>query len=251
MRRFVILALLLVPLTASAQEGAVLFERTIKYEFDVPERFRDKIPTRSATPMLLLFNGAASLMKEASPEDKEAPRAYSDRRAQGMALRLRMGSGSRADRESIQDTFVDYENEILTETRVFMGRAFRITDAKPALAWKITGEESTFLGRRVLKATAIEDSSRVEAWFTPEIPAPAGPGHFGGLPGVILVLSVDDARIVYSATEIHLKGQGEIVIELPAEGGAISRAQYEEMVSEKLQEVKLRRDRRRSDRIRH
>lgn len=100
----------------------------------------------------------------------------------------------------------------------------------------------------VQKATAVQDSTTIEAWFTPEISVSAGPGLFGGLPGMILVVSVDDERLVYSATEINLDGLEDGMIKAPEDGHQVSRDEYEEIVAKKLKEVEARRRGRRSDR---
>jgi GLPGLI family protein len=100
----------------------------------------------------------------------------------------------------------------------------------------------------VQKATAVLDSTVIEAWFTSEIPVSTGPGLFGGLPGLILVVSVDDGDETFSATEISLGDLEEGVITVPEDGQKVTREEYEEIVAEKLEEIEAmrasRRDRR-------
>jgi GLPGLI family protein len=90
----------------------------------------------------------------------------------------------------------------------------------------------------VLKATAQEDSAAVEAWFTPQIPLPGGPGHYRGLPGMILVVSVDDGRIQYTATEVAMAAVAEGVIVEPTEGESVTREEYDAVVIEKMEELR-------------
>jgi len=92
----------------------------------------------------------------------------------------------------------------------------------------------------VQKAETDYDGKTIEAWFAPQVPVSAGPGQFGGLPGLILVLSVNRGEELYSATSIDL-GELESVIAPPEDGEEISREDYEQIVKEKLDEVRTSR----------
>ncbi len=248
MKRLLAFLFIVLPVAASAQEGAILFDRSVKFDFEVPEAWeemKDQIPSSNFSSMLLLFNESASLMIPA-PIEEEAPTRMT--RAQGAAVRLKMGSPSRSDQENLLKAYVNYEDGTIAETREFMSRTFLISGTQPSYAWKLTGEQSEFLGYMVQKATAVQDSTAIEAWFTPEIPVSAGPGLFGGLPGMILVVSVDDGHTVYSATEINLDGLEDGAIKAPEDGQEVSRDEYEEIVAEKLEEIKMRRSGRRRGR---
>ena len=97
----------------------------------------------------------------------------------------------------------------------------------------------------VMKATAQVGEQQVEAWFTPQIPIPGGPGEYGGLPGMILSLSIDEGRILYSATGVSMAPVDPEVIRPPTEGDEISREDYEVIVAERLEEIETLRDQRR------
>ena len=103
-------------MTASAQSGAILFDRSVQYDFELPERLaglRDRLPAANISQMLLLFNGSASLLVSSPPEEEEGePRPGLAPRERGMLLqRLRMGSTSRSD----QETLVGGQNPIRPE----------------------------------------------------------------------------------------------------------------------------------------
>ncbi|MCY4110152.1 MAG: GLPGLI family protein, partial [Chloroflexi bacterium] len=102
------------------------------------------------------------------------------------------------------------------------------------------GEQAEHEGYMVIKATAEHDSTAIEAWFTPQIPVPGGPGPYGGLPGMILVVSVDDGHIKYFATEIALGDLEEGLIQRPDKGDEMSQKEYDEMVAEKTEEMRKR-----------
>lgn len=255
MKKIIPFILILIPLVAPAQEGLILFDRAVQYDFEIPEALesiRDQIPLETVTSMVLYFNETESLM-EVVPVDEGEEATASNPRAAGMLARLKMGSLQRNDHETLLGAYVNQDDGTITESMDFMGRTFIIRGDQPAYAWKLSEDQSEFLGYMVQKATAELDSSTVEAWFTPEIPVSAGPGLFGGLPGMILVVvSVDDGRLAYSATEVHLDGLEEGAIIAPDEGRKVSREEYERIVEEKLEEIEAlkrsRDDRSRGDR---
>jgi GLPGLI family protein len=137
------------------------------------------------------------------------------------------------------ETYVNYEDGTAKDAREFMGREFLITGDQPTYAWKLAGERSEFLGFAVQRATAEQDSTSIEAWFTTEIPIPGGPGPYGGLPGMILAVSVDDGQTVYSATEVNLGAPEAGAIKAPEDGSEVSRDEYEAIVAEKLEELTM------------
>ena len=241
MKKLLTLILVLVPLVAAAQEGTITYDRAIKYEYEIPERLagmKDMIPTQSTESMILVFNGVESLMTIAPAKKEEAPQDAMAARAKGLVVRLKMGSTSRSDQEDFLETYCNHEEGTFAETRDFMSRTFLLAGDQPTYAWKLSGEQSEFLGYPVQKATAVQDSTSIEAWFTAQIPLSGGPGLFGGLPGMILVVSVDDGRMVYSATDVNMDGLGGKEIVLPVKGQKVSSDEYESIVVEKLDELK-------------
>jgi GLPGLI family protein len=131
-----------------------------------------------------------------------------------------------------------YDEGTIVEARELLGRSFIIADERPNYEWKLTSEQAEFLGYVVLKATAVRDSSTIEAWFTPQIPVQGGPAAFGGLPGMILVVSIDDGQTQYTATGISMAPIAEGVIMRPTEGVKVTREEYEQILSEKLEELR-------------
>ena len=245
MKRLLVFLLILFPKAAFTQSGAILFDRAVQYDFELPERMgemRDQIPNANFSLMILLFDKSGSLMTPAPTEEEEEDESQPgmNRRVSGMTQRLRMGSPSRSDQEELLEVYVKNEDGTVAETREFMSRTFLISGSRPVYEWKLSGEQSVFLGYSVHKATAVLDSSVIEAWFTPEIPVSAGPGLFGGLPGMILSVSVDSGHTVYSATEVNLTSVEEGVIKAPDDGEEVSREEYEEIVAEKLEELRMR-----------
>lgn len=244
-----LVSLFLLPGALWAQEGSIAYTHSVKLELSPELRARlegrggseASLPTARSSDVVLLFNASESLMKPVPPApegaDRPGPPGMGDRRS-GMMARLRRSSASRRDRETIVEAYVRYDEGSIVEAREFLGRTFLIEDERQVFRWRITGEQAEYLGYVVQKATAEQDSSTVEAWFTPQIPVPGGPAMYGGLPGMILVVSVDEGQEQYNATAISLTTVAEGVIVPPTEGDAVSRARYEEIVAEKLEELR-------------
>jgi GLPGLI family protein len=257
------LLLLLLPAAAAAQEGRVTYDHAVQYDFEMPAgrgagarggdgagqaarpALPPGVPTENYASVVLHFNATESVMRRIVEEEPEGVPTVSNQRMAGMATRLRMISTSRTDHETLLAAYADNADGSLTESVEFMGRTFLIIGTRPEWEWRLAAEQHEFMGYMVQKAVAVHDSSTIEAWFAPEIPVSAGPGSYGGLPGLILVLSVDSGHELYSATEIDLSGLEEGVITRPEEGEQMSREEYEGLVEEKLEEVGTMRSQRR------
>ena len=238
------LLLLLLPSQATAQQGTIRYDQARAYEFEIPERIgeelRSQIATQRITPMVMHFSGSEWVIIPEAGAPEPAP--VSDR--PGIMARMTMGSMARSDHEEYLQTYVSAERGTITETRDFMDRVFRLSGPQPSFAWSLTGEEREFLGYRIQKATAVQDSTAIEAWFTTEIPVSAGPGPYGGLPGMILIVSVDGGKTQYTATEVTLDPPADGVIKAPEDGEEVSHEEYEEIVAEKMEELRAQRRRR-------
>ena len=127
----------------------------------------------------------------------------------------------------------DLDEGTYTNHSKFLTHDFLVTGELPELAWKLTGEEGMLLDRQVMKAIATMDTVSVEAWFTPEISAPFGPDNYGELPGLILMLSIDDGNKLYEATSIML--DTEIEITVPGKGRSVTQEEFEILVRERME----------------
>ncbi len=213
-------------------------------------RMPEGMPTNSHASVVLYFSSNESVMKQADEAEEEAAVVSDmDRRMAGFAARIRMGSPVRSDQETLLGAYSNNTDGTLVEELEFMGRTFRITGLRPAYEWRLVAEQSEFLGYMVQKAETEHDGRTIEAWFTPQLPVSAGPGQFGGLPGLILVLSVNRGEELYTATSVD-PGELETVIAPPEDGDEISRDEYEIIVEEKLEELRSTRGRGRRRRIR-
>lgn len=228
--------LLTTPLQSAAQEGVVTYEESTVLDLQLPPEMahmRDQIPSARTITQVLHFNASASLMK-AAPQDEEASHA-GDVTASHGDVTIRLRTSGPGDAESA--TYVDFDAAERIEQRSFLGRTFLITGSAEPLAWRLTDERSEFLGYMAQKAVATRDTTTIEAWFTPEIPVPAGPASYGGLPGLILVLTLDNGRVSYVAKEVTLGSVETGVIAPPEKGRRVTRDEFDAIVAEKRKEM--------------
>lgn len=83
------------------------------------------------------------------------------------------------------------------------GNETLLKDSIQKRQWKVTESKRKISNYQCRKAIwEMNDSTRIYAWFTPDIVPPVGPEGFGGLPGTILGLASEDGGIVYFAKEV-------------------------------------------------
>ncbi|MEM1096392.1 MAG: GLPGLI family protein [Bacteroidota bacterium] len=225
---------LLTALPSVAQEGTVIYKETRKLEIELPPEMAhmaEQFPSERTANYQLLFNDVASLMQSAPEAEEEENEAIELANGDG-TVQIRFGGADQNE----DATYINFDEQQSIEKKDFLGRTFLITGDAHTLPWRLTGERSEFLGYVAQKAVAMRDTVAIEAWFTPEIPVPAGPNSYGGLPGLILVLTVDDGRTSYVAEEVTLAALEE-PIEAPKKGRKVSSAEFKEIVAEKMKEM--------------
>ena len=101
----------------------------------------------------------------------------------------------------------DYDKNTLLDGINARGKDYVIEDKLPVLDWKIKNDMKEVAGHICMNAVRY-DSLRyqtVEAWFALDMPLPAGPDRFYGLPGTILEVNVNNGAMVISADLIEYK----------------------------------------------
>ena len=89
---------------------------------------------------------------------------------------------------------------------VIGGRLYLLEDEKPRTKWKIKNEIREIEGYLCMKAVT-EDTIKgqtIVAWFSDQIPVAAGPEGYTGLPGMILMLDINDGAAIIEATMVDL-----------------------------------------------
>ena len=250
----------------AGQSGMIRYDQSTRIDFTPPPGMQippGRIPRSSVRPMLLNFTPEMTSWA-AAPRDQAADAARMAEMREVMVIR-EVGGGQMVVRgggppgemmacgpamafgggrgDMLTGAFTNFEDGNIVEVRELLGRTFRISEELPNYPWRLTGEQATFLGYPVFQAIAQQDSTTLEAWFTPEIPVPAGPAQYGGLPGLILTLTVDSNRVTYTATSIDTTTAVE-AIKMPTDGSKVTRAEYDKIVEEKMAEMaRMRRGR--------
>ncbi len=251
--------LLALPATAEAQRGSITYTRSMKLDIELPPEMRSlvrELPSDIAHEVLLRFDETASLVTAQGTAEFGGRRGARARR--GASRRIEIveslgpgelaaalsaaqsfaGGGMGAMRSAAAETYTRFADGIMVEAHDFLGRHFRVRRERPAFEWRLTGEQAEHDGYMVLQATTEHDGAQVEAWFTPEIPVPGGPDVYGGLPGMILVLSLDGGESKFFATEIALDEEEFEPIAEPTEGDEMTPEEFDQMVEEKLEEFR-------------
>lgn len=109
-----------------------------------------------------------------------------------------------------QDEFIilrDLKAKKSKDLREEMGQKFLIEEDTPRIKWKILNEIKEIQGYLCMKAETTNQvkGQTIHAWFTDAIPVFGGPEGFGGLPGMILELDINDGDAVVSARKIDLE----------------------------------------------
>ncbi|MFC4635016.1 GLPGLI family protein [Dokdonia ponticola] len=178
------------------------------------------------------------------------------------------------------DQYKNIKENALVQSQEFYGKQFLVKDKLQKIDWKM-GTESKQIGQYMcFKATASIPTSEltwysfswgdlrqptpktsdladadadtaevevnmteVEAWYTPQIPVGHGPSEFWGLPGLILEVSAGNTTLLCS--KIVMNPKEKIKIEAPDKGKEITKTAYKETITEKMQEMRNNRGRRR------
>ena len=223
---------LLLPVHVTAQKGFVTYEEVVKMTIELPPEMmhaKDMIPDSRTTKRVLRFSDTASLLTTVREEGEEE--TIRNSLPDGGEVVLKVQS------EGVENvTYFDFETSTRIQQRGFMGRTFLINGALSTIPWRLTEERSEFLGYMCQKAIAHVDSTSYEAWFTPEIGIPSGPGE-GGLPGLILVMNVNDGEQSYVAQEVVLEDVDELLFTPPSKGKKVSQEEFDAIVAEKIKEM--------------
>jgi len=216
---------------AQNTEGTVTYLETVKINIELPEEQKEmmkNMPTSQSFSKVLYFNENESLYKD--PDVAENTDIEMGHESEGMSFKMVM--------KRPENTFhADLENGTTTNSREFFGRNFLIKGELKKPGWKLTGDQKKMLGYVCQKATLQRGQDTIEAWFTPQIPVPAGPGEHSQLPGLILEVSIGGGDRTIVATNVDLKKLEKGTIEKPTKGKAVTQEEFDRIEAEKMKEM--------------
>lgn len=253
MRKILLIGLVFSSVCAKAQtkEGIIIYEKKVNLhkQFTDPQ-MQAMMPEYRVNKYTLAFNDSSSLYK-AYVED-EAPDPFG---GGGGGVRF-AGPGDGGD------LYKNYNEGKLFESRE-MGKTYLIEDSLRKQKWKMTTETKQILGHNCHKAVAkatrqnisfrrvtVDNSSKsttdtttqnkavaemeIVAWFADDIQSPAGPDAYGGLPGAILELNVDNSITVFKALEIKNTVTAKDV-KAPTKGKKVTRDEFNKIMKDAFQ----------------
>lgn len=112
-----------------------------------------------------------------------------------------------------------------------LGQKYIVKDEIPKLKWKMLGEIKEVAGYVCMKAETTDTikNQKIVAWFTDKILVPIGPGEFGGLPGLILEININDGASSILAETINLESIPKI-IPPKSKGKLITYSKYRDLI---------------------
>ena len=127
----------------------------------------------------------------------------------------------------------DFEKEKRTDIIAMLGKTYILEDSLKVPKWKVMNKIKEIAGYMCMMAVT-EDTiknQQITAWFADNIPVSAGPELYGGLPGMILELDINEGDIVITAKKVEMKAVTEDMnIPKKLKGKKVTEPQYNTLV---------------------
>ena len=243
-KKFPLLFSFLLPLLVYAQnnEGVIVYKQTINMHRNLPnEQMKQYIPEFQTYESELMFKGKTTLFKPKKSDQPDAQQQHQMGAAGGEGPGFRMMSMRRRDNTVV---YRDLEANTQIEATNFMDKDFLVEgiDSANVSGWKVTGKQKMVAGYPCLSATRSDSlmgrPREITAWFTPAIPIQAGPQSFGGLPGMILEIDMNQGQTVTTATSVQFKTLEEGMLVMPDKGKKVTREEFRKLVDERMKEMR-------------
>lgn len=210
-------------------QGTVTYEEVMKFDIQLdnmtPE-MQEMLPKENRSKTRLYFNDYASRYENADQGEDAAI----EHESEGGGMRIMISQP-----ENI--VYRDFKNEKIIEQKEFMTRIFLIESDFPKDEWKFTGNQKMILNYPCQEAIKQEGENLVSVWFTSAIPVSSGPGEFGNLPGLILLVESNDGDRTIIAKSIDLEDVDMKNLLKPKKGKKVSQEKFLSIVEEKNKEM--------------
>ena len=228
--------LLMFSMSLSAQqEGHIEYEEVTNLHKRMGDRaveFKDMVPEKMTQHFELLFNTNSSLYRKDTSKVVDVPPPPPGGRRRGPRF------GRRGMDRTI---FIDLaENKRLEERNLFDKKVL-IEDDPIQYNWKLTQETMQVGDYLAQKATFSDSTKSIVAWFTPQIPVPTGPSNYGGLPGMVLHIDIDEGTQVITATNIDLAPLDKKTFKAPSKGKRMTQEEFDQLRNERIKEMRAMR----------
>jgi GLPGLI family protein len=120
--------------------------------------------------------------------------------------------------------YTDYKSEKIIAQKPVYEETFLVEDSLLKIKWKLVPDTRVIAGFECRKAVGIiDDSIGVIAFYTEEILVKGGPESIGGLPGMILGLSVPRLHTNWLATGVQVNGVNMSIVNPATKGKKVTR----------------------------
>lgn len=161
------------------------------------------------------------------------------------------------------DQYKNTKNNEQIQNQEFYGKNFLVKDVLQPIKWEMSAETKK-IGKYIsYKATAVIPTNdltwysfswdrirndgnkdekkevkmtKVEAWYTPQVPVSHGPSEYWGLPGLILEVSAGDTTLL--CYKIVMNPEKKIEIKAPKKGKKVTKSEYQKIISTKMKEFR-------------
>jgi GLPGLI family protein len=259
----VILFLIVTSISAQDFQGQAVYQTKSTLDMDfagsgIPadriEMIKERMKSQLEKTYILSFNKTASIYKEEEKLDQSAG-------GRGGMRFMMIGRGASGN------YYKNTQTKTSSKESEFSGKNFLIKDDLVSYEWKME-QETKMIGQNLcFKATTViemperstnfrfgrgnnneEDEKEneepkteqviVTAWYTLDIPVSQGPGDYWGLPGLILEVGYGNTNIL--CTKIVMNPKDKIEIKEPEKGKKVSQKEYDEIIKEKMKEMRER-----------
>lgn len=209
------------------KEGKIIYERKINMHRRLTdESMKSMIPEFNTSKTELDFSADESIYKNIKEDEDIRDKAGDDN---GGRVIMKFGGGSD------DQTYKNYSTDVITQQRELGPKKYLIADTLKRQNWKLEEETRTIKGYTCKKATTRNKEGKdVIAWYAEDIQSSAGPDLFGGLPGMILELNINDSEMLYSTLDIVSKGFDKAIVKAPTDGKKITRKEFDKMLEEQF-----------------
>jgi len=216
---------------SQVKQGKIIYERKINMHKRLPpgdESMKNMIPEFNTSKVQLLFTEFESSYKNL-PEEQD--------------IRETAGEGDGGNRIIMKfggtddETYKNYQLSKAVEQRELGPKKYIIEDTLRKFNWKLDEEGTTkeIKSYTCRKATGKNSQgATVVAWYADQINCPSGPDQYGGLPGMILELNINDGEIVFTPVEITAQPGDAKLVKAPSNGKKITRPEFQKMLEEQF-----------------
>jgi GLPGLI family protein len=229
MQKFLFLAASLSLMHAAlgqVKEGKIIYQRKVDmYRHLEDENAKSMLPQFNTSKTELDFSADESIYKNLKQEEDIRDKAGEDNNGRVM---IKLDGGD-------DQTYKNINSGKMIQLKELGPKKYIIEDTLPRQNWKLLEGIRIIKGYTCKKATTTNRQGMgIIAWYTEDIQASVGPEFFGGLPGLILELNINDDEIAFTTLDIITAAFDKKIVKAPTEGKQISASEYHKMMEDQF-----------------